>query len=77
MIGKRAKKTTEIRAYMKGWSILAHTVKTIYMDVCDIYGNGQTNDRSVHQWVAKENIDKIGHIFKGIARLINVEIVQL
>ena len=53
MTGKRAENVLEIRAYIKGRSLLGITAVYIHREVCDIYGEGQMSHRTVCMWVAK------------------------
>ena len=47
MTGKRAENVLEIRAYIKGRSLLGIKAVDIYHKVCDIYGEGQMFHRTV------------------------------
>ena len=53
MTGKRAENVLEIRAYIKGRSLLGIKDVDIHREVCDIYGDGQMSHRTVCRWVAK------------------------
>ena len=52
MTGKRAENVLEIRAYIKGRSLLGIKAVDIHCEVCDIYGEGQMSHRTVCRWVA-------------------------
>ena len=47
MTGKRAENVLEIRAYIKGRSLLGVKAVDIHRQVCDIYGVGQMSHRTV------------------------------
>ena len=53
MTGKRAENVLEIRAYIKGRSLLGIKAVDIHRKVCDIYEVGQISHRTVCRWVAK------------------------
>lgn len=53
MTGRRAKDVLEIRAYIKGRTLLGIKPVDIHREVCDIYGEGQMSHRSICRWVAK------------------------
>ena len=53
MTGKLAENVLEIRAYIKGRSLLGIKAEDIHREVCDIYGEGQMSHRIVCRWVAK------------------------
>ena len=53
MTRKRAENVREIRAYIKGRSLLGIKAVDIHREVCDIYGEGQMSHRIVCMWVAK------------------------
>lgn len=53
MPGKRVENRLEIRAYIKGRSLLGLQAKDIHREVCDIYGEGQMSRSTVFRWVAK------------------------
>ena len=53
MTGKLAENVLEIRAYIKGRSLLGIKAEDIHREVCDIYGEGQMSHRIVCMWVAK------------------------
>lgn len=54
MTGKRAKDVMlEIRAYIKGRTLLGIKHVDIHREVCDIYGEGEMSHRSICRWVAK------------------------
>ena len=53
MTGQRAENVLEIRAYIKGWSLLGIRAEDIHHEVCDIYGEGQMSHKAVCRWVAK------------------------
>ena len=53
MTGKRAENVLEIRAYIKGMSLLGIKAVDIHREVCGIYGEGQMSHRTVCRWVAK------------------------
>lgn len=53
MPGNRVENKLEIRAYIKGRSLLGLQAKDIHREVCDIYGEGQMSRSTVFRWVAK------------------------
>ena len=53
MTGKRPENVLEIRAYIKGRSLLGIKAVDIHREVCDIYGEGQMSHRTVCRWVVK------------------------
>ena len=53
MTGKRAENVLEIRAYIRGRSLLGLKSKDIHQEVCDIYGDGQMSFSTICRWVAK------------------------
>ena len=53
MTGKRAENVLEIRAYMKGRTLLGIKAVDIYREVFDTYGEGQIFHRTVCRWVVK------------------------
>ena len=53
MTGKRAKNVLEIKAYIKGRSLLGIKAVDIQREVCDIYGEGHMSHRTVCSWVTK------------------------
>ena len=53
MTGKRAENVLEIRAYIKGRSLLSIKAVDIHREMCDIYGEGQMSHRTDCWWVAK------------------------
>ena len=52
MTGKRGENSKEIRAYIKGRSLLGLKPVDIHREVCEIYGEGQMSHTSVCRWVA-------------------------
>ena len=46
MIGKRAENVLEMRAYIKGSSLLGIMAVNTHREVCDIYGEGQMPHRT-------------------------------
>ena len=53
MFGKRAERVFEIRAYIKGRSVLGLKPVDIHRDVCDIFGQGQMSYMTICRWVAR------------------------
>ena len=53
MTGKRAENVLEIRAYIRGRSLLGTRHVDVHCEVCDIQGEGQMCHRTVCRWVAK------------------------
>ena len=53
MTGKRAENVFEIRAYIKGRSLLSIKAVDIHREVCDIHGEDQMSHRTDCRWVAK------------------------
>ena len=53
MVGKRAENVIEIRAYIKGRSLLGLKPVDIHREVCDIYGQGQMSYMTICRWVAR------------------------
>lgn len=53
MVGKRAENVIEIRAYIKGRSLLGLKPVDIHREVCDIYGKGQMSYMTICRWVAR------------------------
>jgi len=53
MVGKRAESVLEIRAYIKGRSLLGLKPVDIHREVCDIYGQGQMSYMTICRWVAR------------------------
>ena len=55
MTRKRAENVLEVRAYIKGRSLLG--MKAVYIvihrELCDIYGKSHMSHRTVYRWVAK------------------------
>ena len=47
MTGKQAENVLEIRAYIKGRSLLGIKAVDIHPEVCDIYGEGQMSHKTV------------------------------
>jgi hypothetical protein len=52
MTGRRAKDVLEIRAYIKGRTLLGKKPVDIHREVCDICGDGEMSHRSICRWVA-------------------------
>ena len=52
MTGKQAENVLEIRAFIKGRSLLGIKAVGIHCEVCDICGEGQMSHRTVCRWVA-------------------------
>ena len=53
MVGKRAENVIEIKAYIKGRSLLGLKPVDIHREVCDIYGQGQMSYMTICRWVAR------------------------
>ena len=53
MTEKRAEHVLEIRAFIKGRSLLGIKAVDIHHEVCDIYGEGQMPHSTIWRWVAK------------------------
>jgi len=53
MVGKRAESVLEIRAYIKGRSLLGLKPVDIHCEICDIYGQGQMSYMTICRWVAR------------------------
>ena len=53
MVGKRAENVIEIRAYIKGRSLLGLKPVDIHCEVCDIYWKGQMSYMTICRWVAR------------------------
>ena len=53
MTGKRAENVLEIRAYIKGRSLIGIKDLDIHREVRDIYEEGQMSHSAVCRWVAK------------------------
>ena len=53
MTGKRAENVLEIRAHIRGRSLLGLKLKDIHQEVCNIYGDGQMSFSTICRWVAK------------------------
>ena len=55
MVGKRSLKSAEIRTYIKGRNALKIEPKTIYNEICNIYGDNEVSYRLVRNWIRKFN----------------------
>jgi transposase len=58
VVGKRVENVIEIRAYIKGRSLLCLKPKDIHREVCVIYLEGQMSYMTVCRWVGRF---KLGH----------------
>jgi hypothetical protein len=52
MTCRRAIDVLDIRAYIKGWTLLGIKPVDIHQKVWDIYGEGEMSHRSICRWVA-------------------------
>ena len=53
MVGRRAENVIEIRAYIKGRSLLGFKPVDIHREVCDINRKGQLSFMASCRWVAR------------------------
>ena len=56
MVGKRLLKSAEIWTDIKGRNALKIEPKTIYNEICKIYGDNEVSYRLVRNWIRKFNI---------------------
>ena len=55
MVGKRSLKSAEIRTYIKDRNALKTEPKTIYNEICKIYGDNEVPYRPVRNWIREFN----------------------
>jgi transposase len=53
MVGKRSLHSSEIRSYIKVRHQLGIEPKTIYNEICQVYGDSEVSYRLVRNWIAK------------------------
>lgn len=53
MVGKRSVHSSEIRIYIKVRHQLGIEPKTIYNEICQVYGDSEVSYRLVRNWIAK------------------------
>ena len=55
MVGKRSLKSDEIRTYIKARNELKIEPKSIFNEICQVYGDNEVSYRLVRNWIAKFN----------------------
>ena len=55
MVGKRSLKSAEIRSYIKARNELKIEPKTIYYEICKVYGDIEVSYRLVRNWIGNCN----------------------